>query len=263
MTTNLKKTGCGMFLFFVMAASVLMLTGCQTADSARQSGGSDYILRELSQAETSGKPRSLPDTRVTLAPGDLLEVKFFYTPELNEAQQVRPDGKITLQLAGDVKAAGLTPAELQKALEQKYTGLIENPSVAVIVRELNHRNVYVGGSVNEPGMLSMPGHMTALGAIMEAGGFDLREAKLENVLVIRHENDTRTVFSLDVRDTLKGDTPPAPFYLHPQDIVYVPRTTIVNVGQWIDQHINRIVPQTGFTYFYTSGDHRVGVDTSY
>ena len=264
MTANLKKTGCMILLRLSLAATFLTLTGCQTAKPAGRSPSSpDYILRELQQTQTSSEPRSLPDTRVTLAPGDLLEIKFFYAPDLNEEQQIRPDGKITLQLAGDVTAAGLTPEDLQKELEKKYTGLIENPSVAVIVRELNHRNVYVGGSVIRPGMLEMPGHMTALSAIMEAGGFDLREANLKNVLVIRHEGSTRSVFSLDVRDALKGDAPPAPFYLHAQDIVYVPRTTIVNVGQWVDQHINRIVPQTGFTYFYTKDEHRIGVDTSY
>jgi len=265
MTVNLKNTGLTICCAFVILTTGLALTGCQTADSAQRSQqNTDGILRELSQTTDSEKPLSLPDTGVTLAPGDLVDVKFFYTPELNEeSQQIRPDGKITLQLAGDVMAAGLTPAELQKNLEQKYTGLIENPSVAVIVRELNHRNVYVGGAVNDPGMLTMPGHMTALSAVMEAGGFDLREAKLKNILVIRHEDGIRTAFSLDVRAALKGDTPHAPFYLHSQDIVYVPRTTIVNAGQWIDQHINRIVPQTGFTFFRTMGNTRVGIDTSY
>lgn len=265
MTANLKKTARSIFCAFAIITTGLILTGCQTADSAKpqsQKTAAD-ISRELHQeADSTQQPLSLPDTSVALAPGDLVDVKFFYTPELNEAQQIRADGKITLQLAGDVPAAGLTPAELQKALEQKYTGLIENPSVAVIVRAMNHRNVYVSGSVNRPGMLEMPGHMTALSAIMQAGGFNLREAKLKNVLVIRQNDGARTVFSLDVRDALKGDAPPAPFYLHPQDIVYVPRTTIVNAGQWVDQHITRIIPQPGFTYFHTSGNNTIGLDTS-
>jgi len=266
MTINLKKTGLGISCAFAIITMGLILTGCQTTDSAKRSqDNAADILRELRQTTDSAKPLSLPDTSVTLAPGDMVDIKFFYTPELNESQQIRPDGKITLQLAGDVTAAGLTPAGLQKELEEKYSGLIEDPAVAVIARTLNHRNVYVGGAVNRPGMLTMPGHLTALSAIMQAGSFNLREAKLKTVLVIRHEDGIRRVYSLDVRDALKGDTPHAPFYLHPQDIVYVPRTKIVNAGQWVDQYINRIVPQTGFTYFYTdgSGRHRGGVDTSY
>jgi len=264
MTVTLRNTSLPIFCAFVILTTGLVLTGCQTANSAQSQQNTDGILRELSQAANSAQPLSLPDTGVTLAPGDLVDVKFFYTPELNEeSQQIRPDGKITLQLAGDVMAAGLTPAELQKELEQKYTGLIEDPAVTVIARTLNHRNVYIGGAVNRPGMLEMPGHMTALSAVMQAGGFDLREARLKNVLVIRHKEGVRRVYSLDVRDALKGDTPHAPFYLHPQDIVYVPRTAVVNAGQWIDQYINRIVPQTGFTYFYTKDEHRIGVDTSY
>jgi protein involved in polysaccharide export with SLBB domain len=204
----------------------------------------------------------MPDARVILAPGDLVDVKFFYTPELNESQNIRPDGKITLQLAGEVMAAGLTPSQLQSDLEKKYAGLIEKPSVAVIARTLNHRNVYIGGAVNQPGMIAMPGDLTALSAILQAGGFNMNEAALENVLVIRQKGETRETFCLDFREDLKGDAPQAPFYLHAQDIVYVPRTTIVNVNQWVNQHINKVVPQFGFTYFRTMGDSTVGLDTS-
>jgi protein involved in polysaccharide export with SLBB domain len=204
----------------------------------------------------------MPDARVILAPGDLVDVKFFYTPELNESQNIRPDGKITLQLAGEVMAAGLTPSQLQSDLENKYTGLIEKPSVAVIARTLYHRNVYIGGAVNTPGMIEMPGDLTALSAVIRAGGFNMREAELENVIVIRQEGATRKAYSLNFKEELKGDVPEAPFYLHAQDIVYVPRTRIVNVGQWVDQHINKIVPQFGFTFLQTSGNTTIGYDNA-
>lgn len=266
MNKKLESMGFRLLRLFSLVAAGLILTGCETPRTAgRAPDAAESILHELKQADRTSPASpgpSLPDTRVVLAAGDLIEVKFFFTPDLNESQQIRPDGHITLQLVGDIPAAGRTPAELQKTLEQKYTGLIENPSVAVIVRELNHRNVYVGGAVNEPGMLPMPGHMTALSAIMQAGGFDLREAKLKNVLVIRHQEGVRTVYSLDVRDALKGEAPPEPFYLHPQDIVYVPRTGIVHAGQWVEQHINRIIPQFGFTYLYNSGNTTIGYDTN-
>jgi polysaccharide biosynthesis/export protein len=223
----------------------LVLTGCRTADT----NGAEKML-------------SIPDARVILAPGDLVDVKFFYTPELNESQRIRPDGKITLQLAGEVMAAGLTPSQLQSDLEKKYASLIEKPSVAVIARTLNHRNVYIGGAVNRPGMIEMPGDLTALSAILKAGGFNLNEAALENVLVIRQEGETQKAFCLDFREDLEGGAPQAPFYLHAQDIVYVPRTRIVDVNQWISQHINKVVPQFGFTFFHVTGDNTIGLDTS-
>lgn len=229
-----------------LIAVSLMSAGCKTADVVRPEKGN-----------------SQPDARVVLAPGDLVDIKFFYTPELNESQNVRPDGKISLQLVGDVMAAGLTPAQLKDNLEKTYAGLIEKPSVAVIVRTLNHRSVYVGGAVNLPGMIEMPGNITALSAIIRAGGFNLNEAAVENVIVIRQEGAVRKAYSLDFQEEVKGGIPQEePFYLHAQDIVYVPRTKIVNALQWVDQHINRIVPQFGFTYFYTSGNSQIGVDTS-
>jgi len=60
---------------------------------------------------------------------------------------------------------------------------------------------------------------------------------------------------------MKGDVDGA-FYLEPQDIVYVPRTTIVDVNDWVEQHINRIVPQFGLTIYRTSNNSRYGLDTS-
>lgn len=244
------KNHVGKFVQRVLCAIAVIttgfvLTGCRTADT-----------------KVEEKPYSTPDARVILAPGDLVDVKFFYTPELNESQNIRPDGKITLQLAGEVMAAGLTPSQLQSDLEKKYVGLIEKPSVAVIARALNHRNVYIGGAVNRPGVMEMPGDLPVLSAILQAGGFNLREASLENVLVIRQEGETRKTFCLDLREELKEGASSAPFYLHAQDIVYVPRTKIVDAVQWVDQHINKIVPQFGFTYYHTSGDNTVGVDTS-
>jgi hypothetical protein len=95
---------------------------------------------------------------------------------------------------------------------------------------------------------------------MGAGGFDMRSANVKNVVIIRHKDGQRYGCSLDLRDALKGETE-YPFYLEPYDIVFVPRTTIVKVNQWIDQYINKIIPQTGFLYTYTSGKHTVGIRT--
>lgn len=207
---------------------------------------------------------SAPDTRVMLMPGDQLDIRFFYTPDLNDVQLIRADGKITLQLVGDIDVAGLTPPELQQKLEERYAGLIDKPTVAVIARKLNHRNIYVAGSVKTPGVQPMPGHLTALEAIMLAGGFNMKEADASEVLVIRHEGGERTSHLLDLSGAISGNKLSAPFYLHAQDIVYVQRSGAVKAAQWIDQHITQLIPQAGFTYFYNTGtrDSTVGVDTS-
>lgn len=242
MTQKSTRLLCGLAIL----TTGLILTGCKSPVA---------LLPE----ETSDR-----DTRVVLTCGDEIDIRFFYTPELNDVQHIRPDGKITLQLLGDVTASGHTPAQLQKALEQKYTGLIEKPSVAVITRELAHRNVYVTGSVIEPGLQPMPGHTTALAAVMKAGGFDMRSADAKKVLVVRHEDGSRKTYELNLKDRLRGEADRDPFYLHAQDIVYVPRTGVVRTAQWIDQYITQMIPKTGFSLFYDSntGNSVIGVDTT-
>lgn len=199
---------------------------------------------------------------ILIAMGDEIEVKFFYNPELNEIQKVRPDGKITLQLIGDVDAAGKSPVELKFVLSKLAEVLLENPEVAVFVRSQIHRVVYVGGAVNSPRAVEIPGRMEALSAIMSAGGFDRRTAHAGNVIVIRHQGGKRYGCALDFRPALRGEES-VPFYLQPEDIVYVPQTTIANVNRWIDQHINKIIPQLGLIYSKSVGsDGTLTIDTS-
>jgi polysaccharide export outer membrane protein len=243
-----RSTGiAGLSCLAAVILTALLLTGCKSPE----------IKSVKPVAGMSG-----PDMRVVLAPADQLEIRFFYTPELNDIQLIRADGKITLQLVGDILAAGLTPSQLQERLQELYSGLIEKPSVAVIARNLSHRNIYVAGAVMTPGMQPMPGHITALEAIMQAGGFDMKEADTGEVVIIRNENGKRMAYSLDFDDAINGKAPHEPFYLHPQDVVYVQRSEVVKTAQWINQHITQLIPQTGFTYFYESGGHTVGADTS-
>jgi protein involved in polysaccharide export with SLBB domain len=188
-----------------------------------------------------------PEPRLTLGPGDVLDVKFFYNPELNESQTVRPDGKIALHLIGEVVVREKTPAEVKEELVKAYTGQLKIPEVSVIVRSFISRRVYVGGSVNKPGAIEIPRPITALEAIMEAGGFDYRRAEVSNVVIIRHKDGKRYGCALDFRDALAGKEFQS-FYLEPQDIIYVPRTVVTQVALWIDQHINQMIPHVGFSY---------------
>jgi len=86
---------------------------------------------------------------------DELDIKFFYNPELNEKVLVRPDGRISLQFANDVIAAGLTPAELTDILTEKYSTEFVDPEIAVIVRSFGGQQAYVDGEVPKPGMINL------------------------------------------------------------------------------------------------------------
>jgi len=196
--------------------------------------------------------------QVALVAGDVVEVKFFYTPVLNDTQTVRPDGKISLELIGEVRAHGKTAVELRDELLSLYEPHLKDPEIAVVVRSFYTRRVFVGGQVMKPGVVQMPGEMTALEAIMEVGGFDLRAAERKNVIVIRYTDGRRYAYKLDLKRAIAGNEP-KPFYLQPKDIVHVPRTKIAKLNQWVDQHINKIIPDTGFFFRRTSGNTSYGV----
>ena len=197
---------------------------------------------------------------VKLAPGDVVEIKFFSIPELNESQAVRPDGKIALQLVGEVDVMGKTPAELREELMKLYVPHLKTPDVTVIVRQFLSRRIYVGGEVREPGSFDMPGQLSALEAIMQAGGFT-NLARLGNVVIIRHRGGQRFGASINFRHALAGDVTPQ-FLLEPLDIVFVPRTRISKVTQWIDQHINQLLPMFGVVYSYPHGRGTITIDTT-
>ena len=255
-------------LFFVVGCAVV-LAGCESAGkngSGTELNQAPYVfegdLIETQDAELiSENGRESTPNDYTFSAGDSIDVKFFYTPELNETQDVRPDGIIALQIIGEVTAAGKTPAQLRWLLEKLYTSHLKDPEISVVVRSFSNQLVYVGGQVMRPGMIEVSGQMTALEAIMEAGGVDFKEAQVKNVVVIRHYEGTRYGYLLNMEPILEGKES-RPFFLEPKDIVYVPRTEIAKVNQWIDQYINRIVPQTGFTYYQRRGDSTIGIDTS-
>lgn len=122
-----------------------------------------------------------------------------------------------------------------------YARELKQPEIAVIVRSLSDRRVYVGGEVNKPGMIAMPGRLTALEAIMEAGGFKMETARLNNIVVIRYTDGKYRGSLIDIRDHLAGKEV-QPFFLNCRDIVYVPQTTIVKVDQWVDQYVYKLLP---------------------
>ena len=225
----------------VLLGSILLL-GCQS---------------ELSYP-TASETNVVSPPRVALAPGDTVEIKFYYTPELNETQTVRPDGKIALQLIGEVEVQGRNPAELRDKLLKLYASHLKDPEVAVTIRSFQNRRVFVGGQVMAPSIIEMPGKIHVLEAIMQAGGFDMREAEVRNIVVIRHRDGQRYGYSVNLKPALKGDET-EPFFLEPQDIVYVPRTEIAKVNQWVDQHINKIIPDTGFIFTRKVGKTTIGM----
>jgi polysaccharide export outer membrane protein len=257
-------------LVLIMGAVLVgSFMGCKTSGSmsemeAEHQRLTGIIQQQLNESRSGvlgvSEERATASSEVALRPGDEIELKFYYTPELDITQTVRPDGKISLQLIGEINVLGKSPSELREELLKLYVPHLKKPEIAVIVRSLLNRRVYVGGQVTTPGVIEMLGEIDVLEAIMEAGGFLLPEAEFRNVIVIRHKEGQRYAYSVNLENSLKGKGS-QPFYLQPRDIVYVPRTKITKVGQWVDQHINSLMPDIGLYFTRTYGKTTVGYRT--
>ena len=174
--------------------------------------------------------------------GDELDIKFYYQPELNEEIVVRPDGRISLQLTNEVMAAGLTPAELTTLLTEKYSPILTNPELTVIVQSFGAQKVYVDGEVGRPQMINLVGSMTVLQAITQAQGF-LVSAQRDEVVVIRRKADKKPfVIPVNVKAALDGTDISQDIVLQPSDIVYVPKSAIADVNAWVELYLRRNMP---------------------
>ncbi|HEY3423790.1 MAG TPA: polysaccharide biosynthesis/export family protein [Negativicutes bacterium] len=174
--------------------------------------------------------------------GDSLEVKFFYNPELNELVVVRPDGRISLQLANEILVAGLTPAELTEQLRKRYAADIDKPEITVFVRTFTSQRIFVDGEVNRAGLVALSAPMTILQSISQAGGFK-DTASPGDVIVVRRNNDNKLItIQADLSKALDNTDIAQDLVLLPNDIIFVPKSPIANVNVWIDQYIRRNIP---------------------
>ena len=258
---NCSKTG--LMVGVVLLAIALVAMGCTTlppkyastphaapvAKPAPRAPGAPVKAAKmaLEPIPATGEPQ------VVLQPYDVIKVKFLYWPELDDEQTIRPDGKISLLMVGEIEAQGVTPEQLRQKLLALYESKINNPDINVVVTTLASNRVYVGGEVATPGLIIIDGKLTALGAIIQAGGFKERSAKKSCVVVIRHRDGKQYARTLDLRTALEHPETDT-FYLEPYDVIYVPRTNIDKVDQFVDQYLNSVVPRwvsTGFNWDQT------------
>jgi protein involved in polysaccharide export with SLBB domain len=188
-----------------------------------------------------------------LEAGDEIEVRFFYNQELNDKMVIRPDGRIAMPMVGDLAVAGKTVAELTAELQAKYKETVRQPVITVQVRAFANRKVFVGGEVLKPGMITLTGTQTALGAILEAGGL-LRAADRNRISVVRKgSGGAPEMLNVSIRSD-RGKAPEAAgFALQPYDMVVVHRSGIAKANQAVDQYIRQMSPALltgGFTYLF-------------
>jgi len=174
--------------------------------------------------------------------GDQLAISFYLVPEFDQGVTVRPDGKIAMKLVGDLPAAGLTPVELEKQLNQAYSHELLNPESTVKVQSSPSRRVYVEGMVAHPGAIQLQPGMRVVQAVAEAGGIT-EDAGASHAVLIRHDPcgyPHSTEF--DLADALSQAGSGDDLALMPADVVVVPRSGIANVNLFVKQFVKNMIP---------------------
>lgn len=148
---------------------------------------------------TEGVGAAVDPNKYLIGPEDILFVKTWRESDFTFPAGVRPDGKITVPLFGDVQAAGLTPAQLTKALTELFTKYLNSPDVNVFVTDVRSKKYFIDGEVNHPGSFPLVTPTTVLEALSHAGGF--REfANSKNIGILRGSK----VFKFNYKEVTSG-----------------------------------------------------------
>lgn len=190
----------------------------------------------LSAQTTTGDQPTLQsrDQRYRLEKGDIFDINFVLTPEFNQTVTVQPDGYISLQGVGDVKVFGQTVPEASATIRAAYSNILDNPPIAIVLKDFEKPYFVAGGLVAKPGKYDLRGETTLSQAIEVAGG--LRDgAKTSEVILFRSNssNDWVEVKKLNIKEILKGKNIREDVHLQPGDMFLVPKSTFAKVAPFI------------------------------
>jgi polysaccharide export outer membrane protein len=210
-TTRLRATLGLLTLLALAAPAAAQISATRPAPAAAAADSADKKTKPQA-------PSPADDYR--LGAGDKLRIEVYKDAQLSQSVQVRPDGKITLPLIGDMEATGRTPIELRDTIAHALKEYMTNPVVTVIVVEATAATAYVMGEVAHPGSIKLDGPVTVLQALALAGGLkDFADAK--NIRILRKSGAAGTqTIAFNYKDAVKGQG--MPVYLRPGDTVVVP-----------------------------------------
>jgi len=185
-----------------------------------------------------------------IGPEDVLEISVWQHPELDRTVTVRPDGRISFSLIGDVNAAGLTPAELDEVITRKLSKYVQNPQVTVIVTDITgitvrNKQIIILGYVARPGVYPIEERVTILEAIAKAGSYTERAALKKVTITRKSEKETPQVIKVDLKRVITEGDKSKDVILKPGDVVYLPKKR--SAWDIFDRYFVRgILPVVGF-----------------
>jgi polysaccharide export outer membrane protein len=213
----------------------LLVTGLGLAVQGLAVSAQTQSVRPRQSAPSPQLPRLTSGTeeRYVLHPGDVLDIQYRYTPEFNQTVTVQPDGFISLEIGGDVKVAGRNLEQVRNVILTKARTRLESPELIVVLKEFQKPYVVVAGEVTQPGKFEMREKLTAIQAVLLAGGFK-DSAKSSQILVYRKLNaDTAEVRSLNFKTLKRTSDLENDLTLQPGDMILVPRNRISKIERYV------------------------------
>jgi len=163
-----------------------------------------------------------------IGPEDILEITIWKNADLSKQVQVRPDGRISLPLLGDISAVAKTPVQLTEEISAGLRMYMENPTVSIMIKEVNSYQIYVLGEVNKPGKYPLKSKTTLLQGVTVAGGFTGMAAR-NKIVIFRFSNkgEGLTKLKASYDDIVVRDGSSQNIELKPGDQIVVPSETMV------------------------------------
>ncbi|MGZ9272729.1 MAG: polysaccharide biosynthesis/export family protein [Candidatus Binatia bacterium] len=187
----------------------------------------------IAQQQKPPRLTTVTEERYRLQPGDVLEVQYRYSPEFNQTVTIQPDGYVSLEIGGDLKVAGLTIEQTRQAILRKASMRLQDPVATIVLKEFQKPYFVIAGEVALPGKIEMRERVTALQAIMLAGGMK-EGARSSQVVVFRRINsDTAEVKLLNLKNIRRTADLENDMTLQPGDMVYVPRDKISKLERFM------------------------------
>ncbi|MFH1776836.1 MAG: polysaccharide biosynthesis/export family protein [Candidatus Omnitrophota bacterium] len=194
---------------------------------------------EQSKASVIQNEQQIAGAEYTINPGDVLYITVWQEDDLRQEVIVRPDGRISFPLAGEVPAQGLTFTQLKAELTRRFEEYLRYPEVSISLRKLGGRKVIVLGEVRRPGVYAVSGGSTILEAIGMAGGFTTHSVPSSTILIsggFQNPKGKRINLSRAIAAADKEQNIP----LQPEDVIFIPKKFIANVNYVVDQILNPI-----------------------
>jgi len=199
---------------------VLLILGTIFSLAAQGAAQPGQNQATVAAADSVQKPVA-QDPNYLIGPQDILDISVWKEAELTRTVPVRPDGKISLPLLNDVRAAGLTPNQLAAQITASLRKFVTDPQVTVIVNQINSQRVYILGEVTRTGAYPLLPGMTILQALSSAGGFT-QFANRKKIYMFRIENGKQVKYPFDYKAVIDGKRPDMNVALKAGDTIVVP-----------------------------------------